>query len=199
MQPPEQRKRKPRADVQRNHAALLHTAQEHFQQYGVDTSLEAIAKDAGVGAGTLYRHFPTREDLLAAALQHRSSELQTHQKECDQLNDPLEALEQWLLAMEKYLSAFNGLPEPLMSAAQSKDPNNPLTIPCTELITATENFLHAAQKSGNARTEVQGYDLYLSVCAIAWIRGNGAESSALQRLRSLIASGYRDQPPQAHP
>ncbi|WP_439145725.1 TetR/AcrR family transcriptional regulator [Streptomyces canus] len=70
----EQPGRKPRADVQRNRAALLETAQRHFLQHGVGTSLEAVAKEAGVGPGTLYRHFPTREALLAAVLQTRSEE-----------------------------------------------------------------------------------------------------------------------------
>ncbi|MET9681003.1 TetR/AcrR family transcriptional regulator [Streptomyces coeruleorubidus] len=64
----EQRGRKPRADVQRNRAALLETAQRHFLQHGVGTFLEAVAKEAGVGPGTLYRYFPTREALLAAVL-----------------------------------------------------------------------------------------------------------------------------------
>ncbi|MGY1967166.1 TetR/AcrR family transcriptional regulator, partial [Nocardia gipuzkoensis] len=72
MNASEQRGRKPRADVQRNRAALLETAQRHFLRHGVGTSLEAVAKEAGVGPGTLYRHFPTREALLAAVLQTRS-------------------------------------------------------------------------------------------------------------------------------
>lgn len=111
----EQRERKPRADVQRNRAALLETAQRHFLQHGVGTSLEAVAKEAGVGPGTLYRHFPTREALLAAVLQTRSEELVARQADIDQLGDPAEALEQWLRAMEEYFSAFSGLPDPLMA------------------------------------------------------------------------------------
>lgn len=187
----EQQGRKPRADVRRNRAALLEAAQRHFLQDGVGTSLEAVAKEAGVGPGTLYRHFPTREALLAAVLQTRSEELVARQAVVEQLDDPAEALEQWLRAMEEYFSAFNGLPDPLMAAARAQDPDNPLTIPCGILITATDQFLRIAQDAGRARTSVRGYDLFLAACSVAWIKGNGADEESLSRLRSLIATGYR--------
>lgn len=184
--------RKPRADVRRNRAALLQAAQRHFLQDGVGTSLEAVAKEAGVGPGTLYRHFPTREALLAAVLQTRSDELVARQAEIEQFDDPAEALEQWLRAMEEYFSAFNGLPDPLMAAARAQDPDNPLTIPCGILVTSTDQFLHAAQRAGHARTSVRGFDLFLAACSIAWVKGNGADEESLRRQRALIASGYRE-------
>ncbi|MES0838371.1 TetR/AcrR family transcriptional regulator [Nocardiopsis tropica] len=193
MHTSEQEERRPRADFQRNRAALLQTAQRHFRRHGVGTSLEAIARDAGVGAGTLYRHFPTREGLLAAVLQTRSAELAARQAECERVDDSVEALDHWLLAMEEYLSAFSGLPDPLMAAAQAQDPSNPLTIPCTALIATTEKFVSAAQRAGRARASIQGGDLYLAACSVAWIRGNGAEQESLERLRSLITMGYREQ------
>ncbi|WP_329568407.1 MULTISPECIES: TetR/AcrR family transcriptional regulator [unclassified Streptomyces] len=197
MSATEQRGRKPRADVQRNRAALLETAQRHFLQHGVGTSLEAVAKEAGVGPGTLYRHFPTREALLAAVLQTRSEELVARQADIEQLGDAAEALEQWLRAMEDYFSAFSGLPEPLMAAARAQEPDNPLTIPCDILIAATDEHVQAAQSAGHVRAGVRGYDLFLAACSTAWIKGNGTDEESLDRLRTLIASGYRqrnDQP-----
>lgn len=193
MNASEQRGRKPRADVQRNRVALLEAAQRHFLQHGVGTSLEAIASDAGVGPGTLYRHFPTREGLLAALLQTRSEELASRQVACERLDDPAEALDQWLQAMEEYLSAFNGLPDPLMAVAQAQDPENPLTVPCSILVTTTEQFLLAAQNGGRVRLSVRGFDLFLSACSIAWVRSNGADEESLTRLRLIFASGYREQ------
>ncbi|GHD07491.1 hypothetical protein GCM10010313_26720 [Streptomyces violarus] len=80
-----QQGRKPRADVQRNRAALLEAAQRHFLKEGVGSSLEAVAKEAGVGPATLYRHFPTREALLAAVLQTRSKELVARRAEIARL------------------------------------------------------------------------------------------------------------------
>ncbi|GGL18860.1 TetR/AcrR family transcriptional regulator [Streptomyces flaveus] len=193
----EQRGRKPRADVQRNRTALLETAQRHFLQHGVDTSLEAVAKEAGVGPGTLYRHFPTREALLAAVLHTRSEELVARQAGIDRLADPAQALEQWLRAMEEYFSAFSGLPDPLMAAARAQEPDNPLTIPCHTLITATDQYVQAAQLTGHVRDSVRGNDLFLAACSVAWIKGTGTDEESLDRLRTLIASGYRRQDTQA--
>jgi AcrR family transcriptional regulator len=190
--------RKPRADVQRNRAALLVAAQRHFLKYGVGTSLEAVAKDAGVGPGTLYRHFPTREALLAAVLQTRSEELVARQSDIEQIGDVSEALGQWLRAMEEYFSAFSGLPEPLMAAARAQEPGNPLTLPCDTLITATDTYLRAAQLAGHVRASVKGYDLFLAAVSVAWIKGTGAtDAESLDRLRSLIESGYRERDDQA--
>ncbi|WP_405475069.1 TetR/AcrR family transcriptional regulator [Streptomyces sp. NBC_00009] len=192
-----QQERRPRADVQRNRAALLETAQRHFLQHGVGTSLEAVAKEAGVGPATLYRHFPTREALLAAVLQRRSEEFVARRASIEQLGDAAEALERWLRAMEEYLSAFSGLPDPLMAAARAQDPDNPLTIPCDILITATDQYVRAAQRAGRVRASVQGYDLFLAACSVAWIKGTGTEEKSLDRLRTFIASGYRERDTQA--
>jgi AcrR family transcriptional regulator len=193
----ELRGRKPRADVQRNRAALLEAAQRHFLQHGVGTSLEAVAKEAGVGPATLYRHFPTREALLAAVLQTRSEELVARQADIEQLDDPAEALEQWLRAMEDYFSAYSGLPEPLMAAARAQEPDSPLTIPCDILISATDEYVRAAQLAGRVRASVRGHDLFLAACSVAWIKGTGTEGEPLDRLRTLIASGYRERGTQA--
>ncbi|MFE2738252.1 TetR/AcrR family transcriptional regulator [Streptomyces sp. NPDC056721] len=194
----EQQGRKPRADVQRNRAALLDAAQRHFLQFGVGTSLEAVAKEAGVGPGTLYRHFPTREVLLAAVLQTRSEELVARQAEIAQLGDVSAALEQWLRAMEEYFSAFSGLPEPLMAAARAQEPDNPLTLPCDTLINTTDEYVQAAQRAGHVRPSVKGYDLFLAAVSVAWIKGTGAtDEESLDRLRSLIASGYRQRDTEA--
>ncbi|MFE3140154.1 TetR/AcrR family transcriptional regulator [Streptomyces scopuliridis] len=193
MNAKEQRGRKPRVDVQRNRAALLEAAQSHFLQHGVGASLEAVAKEAGVGPGTLYRHFPNREALLAAVLQTRSEELVARQARIAELGDASAALEQWLRAMEEYFSAFSGLPEPLMAAARAQEPGNPLTLPCETLISITEEYVQAAQRAGHVRPSVLGYDLFLAACSVAWIKGTGYTGvEPLDRLRALIASGYRE-------
>ncbi|MGW0928953.1 TetR/AcrR family transcriptional regulator [Streptomyces sp. NPDC002644] len=188
----EQQGRKPRADVQRNRAALLEAAQRHFLRDGVGTSLEAVAKEAGVGPGTLYRHFPTREALLAAVLQSRTEELVTRRADIAGLDDASTALTQWLRAMEDYLSAYSGLPEPLMAATRAQDPDNPLTIPCDELIATTDDYVRAAQRTGHVRPSATGYDLFLAACSVAWIKGTGATGESVDRLRALIANGYRE-------
>ncbi|MEU5872188.1 helix-turn-helix domain-containing protein [Glycomyces sp. NPDC047369] len=185
------RRRGPRADVQRNRTALLAAAQRHFLAHGVSTSLEAVAKEAGVGPGTLYRHFPTREALLAAVLQTRSDELTARRAEIAKLDDPAAALEQWLRAMEDYFSAFSGLPEPLMAAAREHRPDNPLTLPCDLLISATDEYVRAAQDAGAVRQSARGYDLFLAAVSVAWLKGTGGtDTQSLDRLRALIQTGY---------
>lgn len=114
------------------------------------------------------------------------------QADIERLGDHAEALEQWLRAMEEYFSSFSGLPDPLMAAARAQEPDNPLTIPCDILITATDQYVRAAQLAGHVRASVQGYDLFLAACSLAWIKGNGAEAESLDRLRNLVASGYRE-------
>ncbi|MEE1764940.1 TetR/AcrR family transcriptional regulator [Streptomyces sp. SP18BB07] len=192
MSATEQQGRKPRADVQRNRAALLEAAQRHFLRDGIGTSLEAVAKEAGVGPGTLYRHFPTREALLAAVLQARAEELVARREDIAGIDDAGAALTQWLRAMEDYVSAYNGLPEPLMAATRAQDPDNPLTVPCGELIATTDAYVRAAQRAGYVRPSVTGHDLFLAACSVAWIKGTGATGESVDRLRALVAHGYRE-------
>jgi AcrR family transcriptional regulator len=184
--------RKPRADVVRNRAIILQTAQQHFQLHGVGTSLEAVAKDAGVGPATLYRHFPTREALLAGVLQLRSEELLVRQSQIAAVADADEALKQWMRALEDYFSTYSGLPEPLMVAAREREPGNPLTLPCEELIRTTEHYLTQAQRAGQVEDWVKGYDLFLAANSMAWIKSTGAgDETSLPGLRKMIENGYR--------
>ncbi|WP_371827241.1 hypothetical protein [Deinococcus sp. QL22] len=106
-----------------------------------------------------------------------------------QIADSDEALQHWLCALEDYLNAFSGLPEPLMAAARASAPDSPLTYPCDQLIAMTDEFLQAAQRQGHVRPEVQSRDLFLATTAVAWIRGAGFTDDA-KRLRPLIQSGY---------
>ncbi|OUM45649.1 TetR/AcrR family transcriptional regulator [Arthrobacter sedimenti] len=183
--------RKLRSDVVRNRASILEAAQRHFLAHGVSASLEAVAKEAGVGAGTLYRHFPTREALLAGVLQLHSEELVARREQIAQVADPDEALRQWTRALEDYFSAFSGLPEPLMAAAREHEPGNPLTLPCDHLIATTGEFLEAAQLHGHARPSLKGYDLFLLAGSVAWIRGTGAADNAtLDAMHTILETGY---------
>ncbi|MEU1984442.1 TetR family transcriptional regulator [Nocardia sp. NPDC019395] len=188
--------RRTRADVQRNRAALLEAAQRQFLKFGVGTSLEAVAKEAGVGPGTLYRHFPNREALLAAVLQTRSAELEAQRAEIAQLDDAFERLRRWLRAMEEYFSAFSGLPEPLMAAARALEPDNPLTVPCEQIIATTDEYVRAAQLSGQVRGAVTGRDLFFLAVSVAWTVGAAAaDEESVGRLRALMENGYREQNP----
>ncbi|WP_427007968.1 TetR/AcrR family transcriptional regulator [Pseudarthrobacter sp. H2] len=188
--PPQERKL--RSDVLRNRASILDAARSHFLAFGIGASLDAIAKEAGVGAGTLYRHFPTREALLAGVLQARSEELTARSAEIAQVPDPGDALQQWMRALEDYFSAFSGLPEPLMAAAREREPDNPLTVPCDRLIATTDEYLKSAQAAGRARTGLSGNYLFYAAVSIAWLKGTGSlNGAALAAMRTIIETGYK--------
>jgi AcrR family transcriptional regulator len=182
--------RSPRADARRNRDHILDTAAGYFSEHGVTGSLDAIAKKAGVGAGTLYRHFPNREALLAALLSARDDELALRRDAIRAgASDAASALEQWLNALTDWAGAFDGLPEPLRASAASE--SSPLGITCQGFISTTDEFLHAAQSEGSARPEVRGRDLFLAALAASWVRGAAmADESSAAALTSLTRTGW---------
>src|SRR5215831_13115725 len=97
--------RKPRSDAQRNRERLLEAAKEAFTRSGANTSLDDIAKEAGVGPGTLYRHFPTREALLEAVYRTEMEKLAAAEQKFAQELPPIEALRAWLLLFVDYIAA----------------------------------------------------------------------------------------------
>src|SRR5690349_7754934 len=88
--------RKPRTDAQQNRERILEAAKEAFSQFGASASLEEIAKEAEVGPGTLYRHFPTREALLEAVYRSEVEKLAAAQQEFARTLPPVEALRAWM-------------------------------------------------------------------------------------------------------
>lgn len=180
-----------RADARRNRDRLLQTAMRHFELHGISASLEEIARDAGVGAGTLYRHFPSREALLAAALQERQAELLVISHEARNIADADAALAKWLQVLQDYLRTFNGLPEPVLAAVQQQA--SPLALSCETLVSITGEFLSRAQREGHARASVTANDLFLTAIGIAWVL-NRAETcgSSPEGLRAIFAYGYLD-------
>lgn len=97
--------RKPRSDAQRNRERILEVAKEAFTRSGANTSLDDIARDAGVGPGTLYRHFPTREELLGAVYRTEMEKLAQAEEQFAEELPPIEALRAWLLLFVDYIAA----------------------------------------------------------------------------------------------
>ena len=182
--------RAPRADAKRNRDHILDVAEQHFSEHGVMGSLDAIAKRAGVGAGTLYRHFPNREALLAALLAVRDDQLVRRRDAIrEESSDAADALHRWLLALTEWAGAFDGLPEPLR-AALSADAS-PLGLTCQGYITTTDDFLNRAQAEGTARADVRGRDLFLAALATSWARGAAmADESSANAMADLTRSGW---------
>lgn len=182
--------RPPRADALRNRGHILDVAEQYFQEHGISGSLDAIAKQAGVGAGTLYRHFPTREALLAELLTARDEALVSRRDELRTGEaSAAVALDGWLEALTQWAGAFEGLPEPLRAATTANP--SPLAVTCQGFITTTEEFLQAAQDEGSARNDVRGRDLFLAALATSWVKGAAlADDDSGAALAALTRNGW---------
>src|SRR5690242_446694 len=97
--------RKPRTDAQRNRERILDVAKEAFTRHGTDASLDDIAKDAGVGPGTLYRHFPNRNALIEAVYRTEVAKLAAAERKFAETMSPVEALRAWMLLFIDYIAA----------------------------------------------------------------------------------------------
>src|ERR1035441_5657905 len=96
--------RKPRTDAQRNRERILEVAKEAFTRFGADASLDDIARQAGVGAGTLYRHFPTRDALIEAVYRTEVEKLAAVEKKFSENLPPIEALRAWMLLFVDHIA-----------------------------------------------------------------------------------------------
>jgi AcrR family transcriptional regulator len=178
-----------RSDARRNRDHILDVARRHFSEHGVTGSLDAIAKRAEIGPGTLYRHFPTRDTLLAALLAARDGEIGAQREKISAMEDPTAALQAWLDALIEWAGAFDGLPEPLR-AAMGED-TSPLASTCSGYITVTEEFLQRAQRAGTARRDVRGRDLFVMALAVSWARGSAmADTGSTSAMADILTTGW---------
>ncbi|WP_162940105.1 TetR/AcrR family transcriptional regulator [Gryllotalpicola protaetiae] len=179
-----------RADAQRNYDKIVQVATQAFAENGTGASLDDIACRAGVGPGTLYRHFPTRDALLAAALHGALTDLGDTARRLIAEPDAGEALDEWILELARHLRTYGGLPESIAIALQ--DPNSPLGTKCQPMRTGTDTLLARAKAAGAVRADVQASDLNALIGSLAWAaERRGDSDAALQRLIRLATMGLR--------
>lgn len=175
-----------RADAQRNRDAILAVARSRIAEQGVSTSLEAIAREAGVGVGTLYRHFPDRDHLLVAALNAQAEEL----REVAETASGEGALDAWLAALEAYLSSYQGLPDSLAHALAVD--KGPLAMTCQEIVKSSERVLVQARERGEVRPGVTAQDVFEAALMTAWLstqRPGGVDSARELLRRGMMRPG----------
>jgi AcrR family transcriptional regulator len=186
-QVPEVFSRRPkRADARRNYEALTSAAREAFAEDGVSASLEDIARRAQVGIGTLYRHFPTRQDLFESVY---VDEVEALCRTADDLADlpPWDALAGWLRRFVRYIATKRALAEALNHDSE-------LFRTCREMTyTAGEPLLKRAQQAGVARSDTSFDDVLRLLSGITMI--HFAEPGQLERVLDLAFDGLRYQPP----
>jgi AcrR family transcriptional regulator len=176
-----------RADARRNNERLVAAAREVFAKHGGGASMEAIAKQAGVGVGTLYRHFPKRIDIVEAVYQTDVDELVCAAEEAVAHNEPWQALVAWLEAFLRYGQVKRTF---LNELHEAFDKNPQLKVASRERINqAVGTVLGRAQEAGVARTDLDGSDLMQ-------ILGPMCTSATLtepqgQRLLAMILDGLR--------
>jgi AcrR family transcriptional regulator len=176
-----------RADAARNRGALVAAAAEAFSHAGVTASLDDIAKAAGVGPGTLYRHFPTRDDLVLAVIDDGLLALAEHGEQLLQSPDPFAALRVWLEAFIAQAGLFDGLARTIVDPSAGDDTN------CKRSRRAGAALLARAVAAGEVRADVSSDDVLDMAAAIAWLGTDGRDEEQRDRLLRLVLDGLRAQ------
>ncbi|ALM41337.1 TetR/AcrR family transcriptional regulator [Streptomyces sp. FR-008] len=188
--PTETDQRPLRADARRNRERLLVEARRAFAAHGTDTSLEEIARRAGVGIGTLYRHFPHREALLSAVFADAVGELLERARVLLEAERPCAALVEWLRSLITHASEYHGLSGALMSA--SSGTGSELSRCSDPMRDAGAALLGRAQEAGVVRPDISIGDLLQLTNAIALAaEATPDEPELADRLLSLTLRGIR--------
>ncbi|MEV0400247.1 helix-turn-helix domain-containing protein [Actinoallomurus sp. NPDC050550] len=179
-----------RVDAQRNRTRILQVARTVVAEQGTQASLRDIARRAGVGLGTLYRHFPTREELLETLLGEGFDRLAAKAASLEDTHAPGEALVEWLGDFASGTTAYRGLGASMMATLEDADSS--LHASCLAMRQAAGRLLANAQEAGFIRPDVDGTDLFALVNAVSWI-ADQAPSIAARRehLLALILDGLR--------
>jgi AcrR family transcriptional regulator len=174
-----------RADAARNRQKLIEAAGNAFSESGTDVSLEAIAKRAGVGIGTLYRHFPTRDALVEAVYRNEVAQLANAAGELLASHPADAALAEWMKAFAAYMAAKRGMADALQSVVAS---NSELFAQTRgQMVTAVEHLLAAGIDAGTIRRDANADDVLRAMSAVKMI--DDEEQAA--RVLALIVDGLR--------
>jgi AcrR family transcriptional regulator len=182
--------RKPlRADARHNYEKLLVAAREAFGEFGSSASLEDIAKKAGVGIGTLYRHFPARQDLIEAVYVDQVNELCAAAATLASL-PPWEAFSGWIRGFVGYVATKRALREVLLA---SHDSGSEFFTTCrTDLYTAGEPLLSRAQGAGVVRGDATIGDVLKLISGVTMVDYD--EPAQLDRVLGMAIDGLRITP-----
>lgn len=180
-----------RTDARRNYDRLLSEAADAFAAYGTGASLEEIARRAGVGIGTLYRHFPTREALLDAVFRGHFDELCAEAEELSRTRPPMDALTAWLRAFTARLTRYRGVADELAGPLQRQD--SAAYASCHAMRDASVGLITRAQHSGDVRPGIAPGDVLSLAAGVAWVaeRTGADPAERADALLSLMIDGIR--------
>jgi AcrR family transcriptional regulator len=181
--------RKPRADAQRNRERILQVAKQAFTRVGTDISLDDVARQAGVGPGTLYRHFPTREMLLEAVYRTEVERLAAAQKELSATLPPIEALRAWMLLFIDYI-ATKQLIAPALNTLLG---GTSKLFACSgaRIRQAIDSLVERAVQSGDIRADLDPLDLLRALVGVSNVSSVPDWPESARRLVQILLAGSR--------
>lgn len=181
--------RKPRADAQRNRERILEVAKDAFTRSGANVSLDDVAKQAGVGAGTLYRHFPTRDALLEAVYRTEVGKLAAAQREFSKTMPPVEALRAWMLLFVDYVAAKHIIAPALNTMVGG--PSRVFEATGAQVKGAIDALVKRAIESGDLRADVVPMDLLRALVGVSYVAMDADWQKSARRLVEILILGSR--------
>ena len=182
-------RRRPRSDAQRNRERILETAKAAFTRHGAEASLDEIAKQAGVGAGTLYRHFPTRDALIEAVYRSDVEKLAAAGRSFAAAMPPVEALRCWMLLFVDHLAAKHIIAPALNSVTGG--PNRLYEDSRSLIQGAVDGLVKCAKKSGDLRRDLEASDLLRALIGVAYVGAGHDWQQSARRLVDILIAGSR--------
>lgn len=181
--------RKPRADAERNRDRILEVAKEAFTRSGADASLDDIAKQAGVGAGTLYRHFPSREDLIEAVYRTEVEKLAAAERNFAETMPPIEALRAWMLLFVDYIAAKKIIAPALNTLLGGH--SKVFEASYTQIWEAIRALVKRAIRSGDIRKDLDPIDLLRALIGVSNVASSPEWQQSARRLVDILITGSR--------
>ncbi|MFZ0478725.1 MAG: TetR/AcrR family transcriptional regulator [Terriglobales bacterium] len=181
--------RKPRTDAQQNRERILEVAKEAFTRSGANASLDDIAKEAGVGPGTLYRHFPTRDALIEAVYRTEVEKLAAAEKKFSASLPPIEALRAWMLLFVDYIAAKQII-APVLNAYVG-GPSKLYEGSRVHIQGAIDALVKRAIKSGDIRRDLEPFDLLRALIGVSHVASAPDWQQSARRLVDILITGSR--------
>ncbi len=181
--------RRPRADAQRNRERILEVAKAAFTRHGADASLDEIAKQAGVGAGTLYRHFPTRDALIESVYRCEVERLAAAESRFAAEMAPIDALRAWMLMLIDYIAAKHIIAPALNSVVGG--PSRLYEGSRSQIQGAIDKLVKRAKKTGAVRKDLDPSDLLRALIGVSHMGSGSDWQQSARRLVDILIAGSR--------
>jgi AcrR family transcriptional regulator len=186
---PDKTGRKPRVDAVRNRELVLEAAKKVFSAGGPGASLEAVAREAGVGIGTLYRHFPTREALFEAVYRREVQQLADLAERLKEHTDPVDALRRWMRSNVNFVATKKGMSAALALAAY-KNPEL-YSYSFDRLTKAVRVLLDRAVVAGEIRDDISAEDVLRALVGMSMMHDRPGWQKSVLRLVDVFVDGLR--------